>query len=88
MSYRIKGAFIASPKINADKQSLVRVDECSKTGANGELIMISVRTEESHEAQITGNYRYAKKSPTNDHIFAHFSFKFTILTLPTKNTHI
>lgn len=46
-------ALVASPDENAETHHMI--SECTKIGQNGETIMISVHTEESHAAIVTGN---------------------------------
>lgn len=46
-------ALIASPDENAETHRMI--SECTKIGQNGETIMISVHTEESHAAIVTGS---------------------------------
>jgi hypothetical protein len=45
-----------------NKETVSQVTQCTKVGDNGEVITVSITTEESHQAQVLGKY----ERPTHD----------------------
>jgi hypothetical protein len=51
-----------------NKETVSQVTQCTKVGDNGEVITVSITTEESHQAQVIGKYEQPTqlKTPCSD----------------------
>jgi hypothetical protein len=47
-----------------NKEKISQVSQCTRVGDNGEIITVSITSEESHQAQIAGNSLFLPKSHT------------------------
>lgn len=48
---------------DVNRESVSQVSQCTKMGDNGEIITVSITTEESHQASMLGNYSSLSRAP-------------------------